>query len=265
MLIVAKAVGRLDIIVLGGMSGWCSVTRFACVCGLMVIAAGGDAQSLGGSASSLDRQVLQASQHDFTYLSNPRQLRRFVNAELLVRLSGNRDYTLSDVSFPFARPEVRLFVERLSAQYRRACGGQLVVTSLTRPRSHQPRNASSRSVHPTGMALDLRRPNGRCRQWLEGTLLSLEASGVLEATAERRPPHYHVALFPRPYAAYVDGLTQRAEAAPSAPRVHIVQAGDTLWGIARRHGASPHTLRQTNGLASSRIYPGQKLRISTSP
>ena len=38
-----------------------------------------------------------------------------------------------DVSFPFARPEVELFVQRLSGQYRRACGEQLVVTSLTRP------------------------------------------------------------------------------------------------------------------------------------
>ncbi len=262
---MAEAVGRLDIIVFDGMSGWRLVARFACVCGVVAIAAGGDAQSLRGSASSLDRQVLQARQHDFTYLSNPRQLRRFVDAGLLTRLPGNRDYALSNVSFPFARPAVRLFVERLSEQYRRACGAQLVVTSLTRPRSHQPRNASNRSVHPTGMALDLRRPSGRCRQWLEATLLSLEARGVLEATAERRPPHYHVALFPDPYVEYVNRMTQTAETAPSTPRIHIVEAGDTLWGIARRHGASPRILRQTNGLTSSRIYPGQKLRILTSP
>ena len=115
------------------------------------------------------------------------------------------------------------------------------------------------------MALDLRRPSGRCRQWLEATLLSLEARGVLEATAERRPPHYHVALFPDPYVEYVNRMTQTAETAPSTPRIHIVEAGDTLWGIARRHGASPRTIRQTNGLTSSRIYPGQELRISTSP
>ena len=83
---------------------------------MVAIAAGGDAQSLRGSASSLDRQVLQARQHDFTYLSNPRQLRRFVDAGLLTRLPGNRDYALSNVSFPFARPAVRLFVERLSEQ-----------------------------------------------------------------------------------------------------------------------------------------------------
>lgn len=168
------------------------------------------AQTLRGSAASLDRQTAQAERHDFTYLSGTRQLRRFVNAGMLVAIGGNRDYTLHAVSFPVARPEVRLFIERLAAQYRRACSERLVVTSLTRPRSHQPHNASARSVHPTGMAIDLRRPGGTCRRWLERTLLSLESQEVLEATVERHPPHYHVALFPGPYAAYVDRLSNRA-------------------------------------------------------
>ena len=238
------------------------------------------AQSLRGSRSSLDRQVAQARQHDFSHLANAGQVRRFVDAGYLVPISGNRDYTLHDVSFPFARPEVRLFVERLATQYRRACGEQLVVTSLTRPRSHQPRNASSRSVHPTGMAIDLRRPAGRCRAWLEGVLLSLEARGVLEATAERRPPHYHVAVFPKPYAAYVEQLAAEAgagagasaalsaaRAAPGAPAssaapvLHVVRRGETLGRIARRHGASVDALRRANGLTSSVIHPGQTLRV----
>ena len=227
---------------------------------------GTSAQSLRGSASSLDRQVAQARRHDFTHLTNARQLRRFVDAGLLVRVAGNRDYTLVDVSFPFARPEARLFIERLSAQYRRACGERLVVTSLTRPRSHQPRNASDRSVHPTGMAIDLRRPAGRCRAWLEGVLLSLEAEGVIEATAERRPPHYHVAVFPKPYAAYVRQLTARAargdgETPAEATALHVVRRGDTLARIARRHGASIEALRRANGLTSSLIHPGQALRV----
>ena len=235
------------------------------------------AQSLRGSSASLDRQVAQARRHDFTHLTGPAQLRRFVDAGLLVHVAGNRDYTLVDVSFPFARPEVRLFIERLSSQYRRACNERLVVTSLTRPLSHQPRNASDRSVHPTGMAIDLRVPAGRCRGWLEAVLLSLEARGVLEATRERRPPHYHVAVYPKPYAAYVRALTARvaggsAEPAPAARgsvdapaadavTVHAVRRGDSLERIARRYGATVEGLRRANGLGSSLIHPGQSLRI----
>ena len=247
--------------------------------GLLLGAAQGvSAQSLRGSSASLDRQVAQARQHDFTRLTGAAQLRRFVDAGLLVHLAGNRDYTLVDVSFPFARPEVRLFIERLSSQYRRACNERLVVTSLTRPLSHQPRNASDRSVHPTGMAVDLRRPAGRCRGWLEEVLLSLEARGVLEATRERRPPHYHVAVYPKPYAAYVRGLTpggadgsaetSRAARgsgetpAAEAATVHVVRRGDSLERIARRYGATVEGLRRANGLGSSLIHPGQSLRVS---
>ncbi len=238
---------------------------------------GGAAQSLRGSSASLDRQVAQSRRHDFTHLAGPEQLRRFVDAGVLVHLPGNRDYTLVDVSFPFARPEVRLFVERLSSQYRQACNERLVVTSLTRPLSHQPRNASDRSVHPTGMAIDLRRPAGRCRSWLEGVLLTLEGRGVLEATRERRPPHYHVAVYPRPYAAYVRTLTARTAGGsgetpraahaggelPPAPAaaVHVVRRGDSLDRIARRYGATVEGLRRANGLASSLIHPGQSLRV----
>ena len=238
---------------------------------------GGAAQSLRGSSASLDRQVAQSRQHDFTRLAGPAQLRRFVDAGLLVHLPGNRDYTLVDVSFPFARPEVRLFVERLSSQYRRACNERLVVTSLTRPLSHQPRNASDRSVHPTGMAVDLRLPAGRCRSWLEGVLLSLEARGLIEATRERRPPHYHVAVYPRPYAAYVRELTARtvrgsgetARAAraggelpaAAAAAVHVVRRGESLERIARRHGVTVEGLRRANGLGSTLIHPGQSLRV----
>ncbi len=236
------------------------------VCGLSallgaVMAAPVEAQSLRGSRASLDRQTREAHGHDFTYLVGPTQLRRFVDARLLVPVRDTRDYRLEKVSFPVARPEVKLFIERLAAQYRQGCGEQLVVTSLTRPQSHQPRNASDRSVHPTGMAIDLRRPAGRCRSWLEGTLLSLEAQGVLEATHERRPPHYHIAVFPEPYADHVERLTQGGGQQPPAPRTYTVRRGDTLWGIASRHGVSAGTLRRANELRSSRIYPGQSLMV----
>jgi LysM repeat protein len=166
-----------------------------------------EAQTLRGSTSTMQRQNRVAQDHDFTFLRTSAQVRRFVDSGYLEPLRGNANYELAAVSHPYARPAVRLFVERLSAQYRAACGEKLVVTSLTRPMLEQPRNASDLSVHPAGMAVDLRISRNRaCVRWLEKTLLSLEKQGVLDATRERRPPHYHVALFPQPYTRYVTNL-----------------------------------------------------------
>src|SRR4030095_16258018 len=135
------------------------------------------AQSLLGSRTSLLRQNEAAREHDFTYLRTSSDVREFASRGLLVRLRGNSDYQLASgyVSFPYARPEVKVFIERLANQYRDACGERLVVTSLTRPLTRQPPNASHLSVHPTGMAADLRRSSrSSCREWLESTLLALE-------------------------------------------------------------------------------------------
>ena len=218
-------------------------------------------QSLRGSTSSLDRQNRVAREHDFTYIATPAQLQRFVDNGYLVRVPEGTDYELHDISFPYARPEVKLFISRLAPQYRRACGEVLVVTSLTRPKNKQPRNASPRSVHPTGMALDLRRPDPKCRGWLERVLLQLEGSGVLEVSLERRPPHYHVALFPRQYAAYVERITRAQQQYVAGGEQYRVRPGDSLWGIARRHATTVTRLRSANNLSGSRIYPGQVLTL----
>ena len=221
-------------------------------------------QSLHGSQGSLDRQNAQARTHDFTYLGTAAELQRFVDAALLIRVGGGDNYLLKEVSFPYARPEVKLFVERLSAQFRAECGEPLVVTSLTRPKSLQPHNASARSVHPTGMAVDIRRHNTvSCRSWLESVLLSLEKSGVLEATLERYPPHYHVAIYPDEYTAYVARITGPSPAVGAFTDVvtYRVSRKDTLWRIAQNHGSTPELIRQANGLSSTTIFPGQLLKV----
>jgi|SRR6185295_2590549 len=236
------------------------------------------AQSLKGSRASLLRQNEEAREHDFTYLRTSSGVREFAERGLLVRLPGNADYALASgsVSFPYARPEVKVFVERLGEQYHDACGERLVVTSLTRPITRQPANASHLSVHPTGMAADLRRSSrASCRQWLEETLLYLEGREVLEATREQHPPHYHVTVFPDPYMRYVgkEPAVQIAKArssrssksrtvhAASRSRKVRVGRGDTLWTLAHRHGVSVSRLKQANGLRSSRLKAGQYLSI----
>jgi hypothetical protein len=243
------------------------------------------AQSLMGSRESLLRQNEEAQGHDFTYLRTSADVRGFVSQGLLVRLRGNSDYQIASgyVSFPYARPEVKLFVERLSDQYHEACGERLVVTSLTRPLTRQPPNASHLSVHPTGMAADLRRSNrASCRLWLEDTLLLLEGRGVVEATREQHPPHYHVTLFPKPYMRYLGDdapsiqVTRSTGSKSSKSKTSLASSrtssrskkyrvgrGDTLWRIAQRHGTSVTRIKQANGIRTTRLKPGQMLSIPT--
>jgi LysM repeat protein len=123
---------------------------------LLTAQAAAEAQTLRGSRASMNEQHRVAREHDFTFLQTPADVERFVQLGLLVPVPGNEDYTLARPAFPYARPEVRLFIERLAKQYRAACGEQLVITSLTRPLNRPPRNASSLSVHPAGLAVDLR-------------------------------------------------------------------------------------------------------------
>jgi LysM repeat protein len=233
---------------------------------------GVEAQNLRGSAASLDRQNAQAQAHNFSYLATPADVYRYVELGHLVPVPANADMELHNVSFPYARPEVRLFLERLSSQYRAACGERLVVTSLTRPQSNQPRNASTRSVHPTGMAVDLRRSNqASCRQWLERTLLALEGQGLIEAIYERNPPHYHLAIYPRPYAQHVARITgepvnlDRYRTQVQVGYVnHVVRPGETLSSIARQHQVAVSRIRADNQLRGDRIVAGQALRIARS-
>lgn len=247
-----------------------------------------EAASLTPSRPGLLRQVRAANDHGFTYAYDLDDVEAMLRSGDLVRLPGNRDYAVKrTVSLPYARPEIKLFVERLAGQYRDACGQQLVVTSLVRPKTRQPANSSPLSVHPTGMALDLRVSDNRaCRAWLERALINLERRGVLEAARERRPPHYHVVLFPSQYVAYVRSkagagavagfrspesqaaavaaavtTTSDAPAAETSGGTYRVRSGDSLWTIARRFGTTTTALQRANGLASTRIRAGQTLAI----
>lgn len=220
-----------------------------------------DAQSLRGSRGSVNRMYHHATDHGIYFYKTGKGIRDAGKAGRFVRLGGG-DYRLAGVSYPYVRAETRTFVERLASQYRSACGERLVVTSAARPKSMRLANSVDRSVHPTGMAIDLRKPTRRaCLSWLRETLLYLERQGVVEATEERSPPHFHVAVFPSPYTRYVQGRGGRSYASASAEASYRVRSGDSLWGIARRHGTTVAQLKEVNGLRSSRLKVGQRLVI----
>lgn len=224
----------------------------------------GEAPVLRGSPGSMVRQHEVAIANDYTFLRNPSEVRAFAEKGYLVRVKGNDDFKLANVSFPYARPAVATFIARLGEQYRDACGERMVVTSLTRPLSEQPSNAHELSVHPAGMAVDLRvSTKAACRSWLEATLLSLESKGLLDVTREHRPPHYHVAVFPDAYGAYVARMEgesaddEPVAATPQAPSEEIVEAGPVATllqaapdPMAGDHDAAGATLLAAGALAT---------------
>lgn len=250
-----------------------------------ILPAPAGAQSLVGSRTSMIRQNEMAREQEFDFLRTPQDVSRFVRAGRLVRVPGNASYELADeVSFPYARPAVKTFLERFGRQYKAACREKLVVTSLVRPITRQPWNASHLSVHPTGMALDLRHSDrASCRSFLEKSLLTLEKRGVVEATRERWPAHYHVTVFPGSYRYYLGQKGVRAEAQTVADRRdrhgrakarkgeirlsranatrYRVRRGDTLVRIAERHRSSVDRIRSANHLRSPELHPGQLLSI----
>jgi hypothetical protein len=223
------------------------------------------AQSLRGSRATVERMYSHASDNGIYFYLTSEGIRRAVQRGALVPLRPNRDYTLHAVSHPYVLPATLTFVERLASQYRQACGERLVVTSAARPRSMRLSNSVAKSVHPTGMAVDLRKPqNPRCRAWLQRTLLSLDAANVIEAIEEFRPPHFHVAVYPAPYTQYVrrrGGTVHVAAARSAGGDSYRVRSGDSLWAIAQRHGTTVERLRTANRLSSNTLRPGQELVI----
>lgn len=189
--------------------------RHTVVLGALIVASAAArtvyAGDLDGSRDSMRRQHAVAVDLDYRFAQTPSQLNQVVANGGLEWVVPNADFVLSGVSYPYARAEVREFIERLAANFHAMTGTVLVVTSLTRPVSLQPRNASPLSVHPAGMAVDFRIPATRkAVRWLEEQLLLMEEADVIDVTRERLPPHLHVAVFPqafREYAARQDSLS----------------------------------------------------------
>jgi len=153
------------------------------------------AQSLRGSRASVDLMYETAQSHDLEFLRTTADIYEAAKVGALKMINMTDDVDLERAAFPFVLPATLRFTDSLAKEYHAACGERIVVTSGVRPIDEQPRNASPKSVHPTGMAVDFRKPrNPACLDWLRTRLLDLESRHVVEATEERHPVHFHVAV-----------------------------------------------------------------------
>ena len=248
---------------------------------------------LRGSKESVEKMYDFAQSHGLTFYLTPTNLKEAVAKGKLVQLTGDSTYELTrSVGFSYATPEAKQFLVAFAPRYLSACGTPLTVTSAARPISRQPRNSNPYSVHPTGIAIDLRRPPaGACQSWLRNALAELENKGFIEATEERHPVHLHVAVLTEPgHEVTLPPLdaTTLASRAPAPPtpvhvsnppvastrattkgssdsatsRTYRVRQGDTLWDVAQRTGVSVQALaRANNRSARAVLRPGVTLRI----
>jgi hypothetical protein len=182
-------------------------------------------QELRGSKESVEKMYDFAQANHLPFYLTPTNVRDAVAQQKLVPLTGDATYELTrGVGYSYATPEARQFVQAFAPQYLAACGVPLTVTSAARPITRQPRNANPHSVHPTGIAVDLRRPSaGPCLTWVRGALAELENKGIIEATEERRPVHLHIAVLVRPGQPVV--LPQLVGAAVAAKSAISVMSG----------------------------------------
>lgn len=254
---------------------------------------------LHGSKESVEKMYGFAQRHHFPFYLTPTNVDDAVAAGRLVPLTGDSTYELTrGVGFSYATKEAKQFITAFAPQYLYACGTPLTVTSAARPKSRQPRNANPHSVHPTGIAIDIRRPPpGPCLAWVRGALAQLESKGIIEATEERHPVHLHLAVLAAPGSRVaLPSLTQgmvaaarvpatpvvvaaapAATAAPAAvtttsngevslparnPRSYVVRQGDTLYDIAMKMGVSVQALAEANNRRDRAILkPGITLTI----
>jgi LysM domain-containing protein/uncharacterized protein DUF5715 len=225
------------------------------------------AQSLRGSMASVERMYDHAVEDGLTFYETSSAVRWAAARGELVQLRRDRGYEMHRVAFPFVRPATLTFVERLADDFDQVCREPLVVTSGVRPETRQPANSSQRSVHPTGMAVDLRRPQGFCLTWLRRTLLDLEGQGVIEATEEHHPAHFHVAVFSDEYLRYAAAHNDPRPTAMILARANTggqqykVRPGDSLWSIAQQHDTSVRELIALNRLGRTKLRAGQTLLI----
>jgi uncharacterized protein YcbK (DUF882 family) len=198
-------------------------------------------QVLRGSPSSVDLMYNTAHVRDLQFLRTPADIYEATKTGALQLISVTRDLELNRVQYPFVLPNTLRFADSLAKAYHRECGERIVVTSGARAVDKQPRNASPKSVHPTGMAIDFRKPRTpACLEWLRLTLANLEKAGVIEATEEKHPPHFHVAVLhqrPAPHIQMAAGdvaLPQKAASSTPARSKKTAPA----QGSAKRTAAS---------------------------
>lgn len=183
------------------------------------------APSLRATRSSQAEQNQLADADHLSRMQDKEMLQRWARLQLLLPVKEKtRDYYLHAIpsDYRYLRPWARLFLDRISSQFRARFRRPMRVTSLVRTVSYQkylsrrngnaaPSTGPKASVHLTGACLDLSK-KGMTRQqqaWVRNVLGQLRTKGYLYAIEEFQQPTFHVLVHRR----YEEYVAQRTAAA----------------------------------------------------
>lgn len=183
------------------------------------------APSLKATGTSQLEQNRLADADHLSRMLDKAMLKRWARLELLLPVpERTRDYYLHAIpsDYRYLRPWARLFLERISNQFRARFGRPMRVTSLVRTASYQkslsrrngnaaPSTGPKASVHLTGACLDISKRDMTVRQqnWVRNVLGQLRQRGYLYAIEEFRQPTFHILVHRR----YEEYVAQRTAAA----------------------------------------------------
>jgi len=159
---------------------------------------------LNGSKDAVIGAFTYAKDSGYEFAATESRLIEMVEEGTLVELEETDSLRFNHVSRPYVLPVVAKFLYRLADQYYygQKCG-PLVLNGAARDLEFQATlsNGSNKSVHPTGMAVDLKSTgmSDSCHEWLEDTLLEIETARRIDSTEEHSPAHYHVVVAPHEY------------------------------------------------------------------
>jgi hypothetical protein len=184
------------------------------------------APTLKGSKKSMDAQNIEADREHLPRIKDAEKLKEYEEKGYFAQLPENSNLQV-DPKLPalrrYALPWVDQFLLALGQAHSKAFPNaeKLTVTSAIRPLDVQEdlikggnKNASTRSVHPTGAVVDIcygevfadrerRMPfyNGmssREMAWMNHYLLNQMSRGRIIATRENKEPCYHIMVFRDP-------------------------------------------------------------------
>lgn len=149
---------------------------------------------VGGEVSSSQQQLGYAQEQQLPFMGTEAEYQTRISSGYFVRLES--PFMEVHARRPYALPSTVVFVAELAREYYAAGCGLLVVKDALRLTSERPSNGSLYSVHPAGMAVDIRTKYipTECADWLRAYTSQKEAEGKVDGTQEWKPEHLHVVV-----------------------------------------------------------------------